>query len=102
MKAAPTEETAEKPGTGLGKQGTWIMNLRLLQLLLLQLSFHSVGAVLTLIQTKQTRIYIYINETIQKHSTDNTKNSKYKYTYYQNTHTLQNQLKQPQYKIHTK
>jgi len=32
----------------------------------------------------------------------NTKYSKHKYTYYQNTHTLQNQLKQPQYKIHTK
>jgi len=40
------------------------------------------------------------------------KRSKYKYTYYQNTHTLQNpnlhthtlqnQLKQLQYKIHTK
>jgi len=32
---------------------------------------------------------------------------KYKYTYYQNTHTythhiLNNKLKQPQYKIHTK
>ena len=45
-------------------------------------------------------------QTIQKHS-------KCKYTYYQNTHTythtthykshaLQNQLKQPQYKIHTR
>jgi len=57
---------------------------------------------------------MYIKETIQKHSTNNTKHSKYKYTYYQNihtivktlshthTHTLQNQLKQPQYKIHTK
>jgi hypothetical protein len=48
----------------------------------------------------KTRI-IYINEAIQKHS-------KYKYTYFQNTpkythtHTLQNKLKQPQYKIHTK
>jgi hypothetical protein len=30
---------------------------------------------------------MYINETIQKHSTNNTKHSKYKYTYYQNTHT---------------
>jgi hypothetical protein len=29
---------------------------------------------------------IGINETIQKHSTNNTKLSKYKYTYYQNTH----------------
>ena len=44
---------------------------------LLQLSFHSVAVVLTLVQTKQI---IYINETVQKHS-------KYKYTYYQNTHT---------------
>ena len=26
----------------------------------------------------------------KKHSTNNTKHSKYKYTYYQNTHTLQN------------
>ena len=34
---------------------------------------------------------MYINETIQKHSTDNKKHSKHKYTYYQNTHTLQNQ-----------
>jgi hypothetical protein len=50
----------------------------------------------------------------KKHSTNNTKHSKHKYTYYQNTqtvvktpphtltHTLQNKLKQPQYKIHTK
>jgi hypothetical protein len=38
----------------------------------------------------------------KKHSTDNTKHGKYKYTYYQNSHTSQNQLKQPQYKIHTK
>jgi len=49
-----------------------------------------------------------MKETIQKHSTNNTQHSKYKYTYYQNTptythpHTLQNNLKQPQYKIHTK
>jgi hypothetical protein len=28
-----------------------------------------------------------MNETIQKHSTNNTKHSKYKYTHYQNTHT---------------
>jgi len=32
--------------------------------------------------------YIYINETIKKLSTNTTKHSKYKYTYYQNTHTL--------------
>jgi hypothetical protein len=47
---------------------------------------------------------MYINETIQKHSTNNTKHSKYKYTYYQNTHTCTThyKTKQPQYKIHTK
>jgi len=69
--------------------------------LLLQLICHSVAVVLTLIQTEQMRINIR-KETIQKHSTNNTKHSKYKYTYYQNTHTLQNELKQPQYKIHIK
>ena len=58
--------------------------LLLLLLLLLQLSFHSVAVVLTLVKTKQI---IYINKTIQKHSTNNTKHSEYKYTYYQNTHT---------------
>jgi len=31
-----------------------------------------------------------MNETLQKHSTKNTKHSKYKYTYYQSTHTLHN------------
>jgi hypothetical protein len=57
---------------------------------------------------------MYINDTIQTHSTNN----KYKYTYHQNnpqlskhqhitkpthtrTHTLQNKLQQPQYKLHT-
>jgi len=44
---------------------------------------------------------MYIKQ-YKKHSTNSTKHGKYKYTYYQNTHTLQNQLKQPQYKIHTK
>jgi membrane-bound lytic murein transglycosylase len=56
--------------------------------------------------------YTYINEPVQKHSTNSTKHSKYKYTYYQNTtqlskhqhitkpthshtHTLQNKLKWP-------
>ena len=29
-----------------------------------------------------------MNDTIQKHSTNNTKHSKYKYTYYQNTHII--------------
>jgi len=40
----------------------------------------------------------------KEHSTKHTLHSKYKYTYYQNTHTLQNpritkEVKQPQYKI---
>ena len=39
-----------------------------------------------------------MNETIRKHSTNHTKQSKYKQTYYQNTHTLQNKLKQSQCK----
>ena len=42
-----------------------------------------------------TKQYKNAEQTIQKHS-------KYKYTYYQNIHTLQNKLNQPQYKIHTK
>ena len=74
---------------------------------------------------KQIRYKMYINETIQKNiipTIQNTVNkstyfSKYKYTYHykyiystqyskhpnncQNTHTLQNKLKQPQYKKHT-
>jgi hypothetical protein len=60
--------------------------LLLLLLLLLQLSFHSVAVILTLVQTKQIRIYI--NETIQKHSINNTKHSKHKYKVYQNTHII--------------
>jgi len=31
---------------------------------------------------------IYINETVQLHSTNNTKHSKYKYKYHQNTNTI--------------
>jgi len=44
-----------------------------------------------------------MNETIQKHSTNNTKHSRYKYTYYQNTHTLQNPCMHTptHYKTHT-
>ena len=62
-------------------------DLLLLLLLLLQMRFHSVAVVLPIVQTKQM---IYINETIQIHSTNNTKHSKYKYLYYRNAHTLQN------------
>jgi hypothetical protein len=67
---------------------------------LLQLSFHSVAEVLTLVTNKkkyaQTKQYKNIVQTVQKHS-------KYKYTYYQNTHTLQNpHIHTPtQYKTHT-
>jgi len=39
---------------------------------------------------KTNKNKIYLSETIQKHSTNNTKHSKYRYTYYQNTHALQN------------
>jgi len=68
------------------------------------MSFHSVAVVLTLVQTKQLRMNIH-KRNKQKHSTNNTKHSKYDYTYYQNshiivktsahtlTHTLQNKLK---------
>ena len=36
---------------------------------------------------KTNKNKIHINETIQKLSTNNTKHSKHKYTYYKNTHT---------------
>jgi len=80
--------------------------------------FHSVAVALTLVQTKQIRINIHKpNNT--KHRTNKTKHSKHKHTYYQNirtvvktpthykptrtlTHSVQNKLKQEQYKIHTK
>jgi hypothetical protein len=45
-----------------------------------------VAVVLTLVQTKQIRIYI--KETIQKHNTNNSKHNKYKDTYYHNTYTI--------------
>jgi hypothetical protein len=46
--------------------------------LLLQLCFHSLAVILTLVTNKNK--YVYIKETINKHSTNNTKHSKYKYT----------------------
>ena len=52
--------------------------------LLTAIQFSAGGSSPTLVQKKQI---IYIYETIQKHSTNSTKHSKYKYTYYQNTHT---------------
>jgi hypothetical protein len=45
---------------------------------LLQLSFHPVAVALTQSTDKTNN---KINETIQKHSTNNTKHSQYKYTY---------------------
>jgi hypothetical protein len=60
-----------------------------------------VAVVLTLVQTKQIRINIHKrNNTKNTVQTMQNKVNKYKYTYYQNTHTLQNKLKLPQYKIH--
>jgi hypothetical protein len=53
------------------------------------LNYHSVVVVLTLIQTKPIRINIHKRNNT-KHRTNNTKDNKYKYTYYQNTHPLQN------------
>jgi len=49
-----------------------------------------VAVVLTLVQTKQIRININKRNNTKKHSRNNTKHSKYKYTYYQNTHTYVN------------
>ena len=57
------------------------------------MSCHSVAVVLTLVQIKQIRINIH------KRYKNTVQNSKYRYTYYPNTHTLQNKLKQPQYKF---
>jgi hypothetical protein len=70
---------------------------------LVQFSCHSVAAVLTLVQTKQIRINVHKRNDTKK-CPNNTKYSKDKYTYeyYRNTHTLQNKLKQPHYKILTK
>jgi hypothetical protein len=54
------------------------------------LSCHFLAVVLTLVQTKQIRINIHKQNSTEKRSTNNTKHIKYKYTYYQNTQTLQN------------
>ena len=48
----------------------------------MQLSFHSVAVVLTLVTNKNIHKRNYTN-----HSTNSAIHSKYKYTYYQNTHT---------------
>jgi capsular polysaccharide biosynthesis protein len=93
---------------------------------LLQLNFHSVTAVLTPVQTKQTRINIHKRnnkktvQTIQNTVNTSTRITKTPtqlsehphitnpahthphITKPTHTHTLQNQFKQPQYKTHTK
>ena len=55
------------------------------------LNHYATPVPLTLIQSKQVSINIHKRNNT-KRSTNNTKHSKYKYTYYQNTHTLQNKL----------
>jgi len=65
---------------------------------------------MAVVQTKEIRIYIHKRNN-KKHATNNTKHSKHKNTFtkhphitkhtHTQTHTLQNKLKQPQYKIHT-
>ena len=59
----------------------------LLTYLLTEIEFSTGGSNPYTSTDKTHKNKIYINETIQKHSTSNTKHSKYKYTYYQNTHT---------------
>jgi hypothetical protein len=82
-----------------------LLLLLLLLLLLFTATEFSLGGSIPYTSTDKTNK----NETIQKYSTNNRK-----HTYNQNTHTvfksphtlkkntLQNKLKQPQYKIHTK
>jgi len=82
-----------------GLLGTNLLLLLLLLLLLFTAVEFSLGGSSPYTSTDKTNKNI-LNETIQKHSTNNTKHSQYKYTYCQNTHTLQNKLKQPQYKIY--
>jgi hypothetical protein len=77
-------------------------------IILLQLSCHSVAVVLTLVQTKRIRINIHKrNNTKTQYTIQNTVNTSTHITkiptqLWKYPHTLQNKLKQPQYKIHTK
>ena len=64
------------------------------------------AVVLTLEQTKQIRMNVHKRNN-KKNTVQRIQNSKYKYTYYQKTHTythihITKQFKQPQEKIHTK
>jgi len=49
-----------------------------------------VAVVLTLVQAKHKRNNKKTVQTTKEHSKNNTEHSKYKYTYYQNTHAKQN------------
>ena len=71
---------------------------------LLQLSCHSVAVVLSLItnKNKYTQAKQYKNTVQRIQNTVNTSTHITKTPTHTHTHTLQNQLKQPQYKIHTK
>ena len=74
---------------------------------LLQLSCHSVAVVLTPVQTKQIRLNVYkrndTKNTVQTtRKTVNTSTHITKTPTHYKSHTLQNKLKQPQYKVHTK
>ena len=53
---------------------------------------------LTLVQTKQIRINMHKQNKKTVQTIQNTVNTS---THYQNTHTLQNKLKHPQYKLNT-
>ena len=67
------------------------------------------AVVFTLVQEKTNKNKFTYTSQYKKHSTNDTKHSKYKYTYHKNTHTsqnphthirtLQNKLKQLQYKL---
>jgi hypothetical protein len=92
----------------------FIIIMIIIILLLTAIEFSTGGSSPYTSTDKTNKNKVDINETIQKHSTNNTKHSKHKCTYYQNTHTtfktppqtlthiLQKKLKQAQYKNHTK
>ena len=48
------------------------------------------AVVLTVVQTKQMRINIHKGNNTKNTAKNNTRHCKYKYTYYQNTHTSHN------------
>ena len=83
--------TDHAPKTPVQSSRTYLHLLLLLLLLLLTAIELSLGGSSPCISTDKTiRINIHKPKQYKKHSTDNTKHSQYKYTNYQNTHTLQN------------